>query len=282
MPDFQSFVSGNLFKIVLTVIIIAFLYLIKALINKLIIKKKEKIKERYIARQINNYIVLLLVIILIIALWFEWFQSIFTFLSIAVAAFIIISKELLLNIVAHGVIITRELFEAGDRIQISNYAGDIMETGPVFFTISEIRGENEGDEATGRVIKVPNSLVLTNSVVNYSRGIGLIWNEIKFSFFPETNLDKVRSIALKIAEKNSYHFTKHDIKTLQNNSEEIMFTTTTPSTKINLNEGLLDLTIRYPCKFHKRNQTEQKIIQEFIVSVKNENDIKLYIRQPAA
>ena len=140
MNEIQKLLDSNTVKIVFTVVLILLIYSIRTIINKMITKRTEKIKERYIARQINNYVVLLVVIFLVIVIWFEWFQSIFTFLSIAVAAIIIISKELLLNLVAHGVIISRELFEAGDRIQVGTYSGDVMETGPVFFTISEVSG----------------------------------------------------------------------------------------------------------------------------------------------
>ena len=279
MNEMQNLFGSNTAKIVLTVVLIILIYSIRTFINKMITKRTEKIKDRYIARQINNYVVLLVVIILVIVIWFEWLQSIFTFLSIAVAAIIIVSKELLLNLIAHGVIITRELFEAGDRIQVGTYSGDVMETGPVFFTISEVSGWTTGDEASGRVIKIPNSLILTNSVANYSRGLGIIWNEIGFDLLPESNFSKAKSIALKAAEKNSYQFSNQDMKMLQDNSEEIMFITTAPSVKVQIREGLVKLLIRYPCKFHKRNQTEQNIIESFLSAIKEQDDIKMFQRQ---
>ncbi|MDZ7764307.1 MAG: mechanosensitive ion channel family protein [Melioribacteraceae bacterium] len=276
MQNIENIFSYNLFRLLFTLVVVVILYLIRSLINKVIIKRAEKLKRRYIARQINNYVILTLTILLIIIFWFQWFQSIITLLSLAVAAVIIVSKELILNFIAHGVIIMRGLFEAGDRIQVADKSGDVMDTGPLFFSISEIGNWASGDEATGRVIKFPNSVVLTQPISNYSRGLNLIWNEFSLQLTANSDLQTAKEIALRVLEKYSHKFTKEDLKEIQRESEEVMFTRTEPSVKFFFADGKMNITMRYPCKFHKRNSTQQSILEEVISEYQKLDTVKIF------
>lgn len=270
----QIFQSSNV-RIFYTVLAIVLLYLFRVVANIFINKRIERLKTKYILRQVINYIVLGLTIIIFIYLWYEKFQSILTVLSIAVAAFIVISKEFFLNLIANGVIITRGLFHAGDRIQVGQYSGDVMETGPMFFSLSEVGNWVNGDESTGRVIKIPNSLVLTQPVANYSRGLNLIWEELQFELKLNSNWEKAKSIALAATKLYSYQFSRKDISELQKNHEEVMFTNTDPSVYLSLKENKLILTVRFVCKFHKRRQISEQILQELLKKFTEEETIHL-------
>lgn len=266
---------SNTYRVLITFVFIGVLYALRIIINKLINARVTGLKKRYIYRQFNNYLLLGITFTTVIIFWLEWFQSILTVLSIAIAAIIVISKDFILNLIANGVIITRELFEAGDRIQIGENAGDVIETGPMFFTLSEIGKWSISDDPTGRVIKIPNSLVLTQPLANYSRGVSLLWDEIHLDLTVDSNWKKAKGIAQVIADKYSYKITQKEIKELQKNSEEVMFVQTKASTMINLKENKLILTVRFICKYHKRNSTGQQITEELLDALMVEDDILL-------
>ncbi|MCF8240587.1 MAG: mechanosensitive ion channel family protein [Melioribacteraceae bacterium] len=276
--DINHLIENNTVRFFVTLVLILLIYFVRSIVNRIINSKVEKLRKKYILRQIYNYIFLLISISFISILWMNFVESFFTLLSIAVAAFIIVSKELILNVVAHGVIITRGLFEAGDRIQIGQFAGDVMETGPVFFTISEIGNWIDGDEATGRSIKIPNSMVLTNAVANYSRGLYLIWEELDFDLSVESNFQKAKKIALDQAEEVAYKFSERDIKEISNNYEEMMFTSKDPSVNTRLHDGVLKLSVRFPCKLYKRRSSAQELFERIYNEFKNSDDIKLIAR----
>ncbi len=42
----------------------------------------------------------------------------------------------------------------------------------------EIGNWVEADQSTGRVIHVPNALVFTEALANYSAGFAFLWNEL--------------------------------------------------------------------------------------------------------
>ncbi len=78
----------------------------------------------------------------------------------------------------------------GDRIQVGNFAGDVIDLRIFQFTLMEIGNWVDADQSTGRVIHIPNGKVFTEMLANYSKGFHYIWNEIPFLVTFESNWKK--------------------------------------------------------------------------------------------
>jgi len=79
-------------------------------------------------------------------------------------------------------IIIRNPYSIGDRIQMTDFKGDVIEIGYFDTTLWEFGGDYlTNDLPSGRLIRFPNSLVLENAVYNYSwEDFEYIWNQIPF------------------------------------------------------------------------------------------------------
>ncbi len=79
-------------------------------------------------------------------------------------------------------IVIRAPYKVGDRIQIDEFTGDVVEIGYFDTTLWEFAGEYmSNDVPSGRLIRFPNSVVWTSGVYNYSwKNFPYIWNEIPF------------------------------------------------------------------------------------------------------
>ncbi|MEO6033677.1 MAG: mechanosensitive ion channel family protein [Verrucomicrobiota bacterium] len=99
-------------------------------------------------------------------------------------------------------ILTRHPFRVGDRIRIGEAKGDVIDVSYLDATLWEIGGDYlSTDHPSGRVIKFPNSNVLSSPVWNYSWPLfPYIWNEIKFQIAYESDLNFVAQTMQKIAE----------------------------------------------------------------------------------
>jgi small-conductance mechanosensitive channel len=97
-------------------------------------------------------------------------------------------------------IIIRVPYRIGDRIQINEFKGDVIEIGYVDTTLWEFGGEYlTNDLQSGRLIRFPNSLVLQSAVFNYSwQNFRFIWNEISFQVAYESDLNFVQQIIKKV------------------------------------------------------------------------------------
>ena len=70
----------------------------------------------------------------------------------------------------------------GDRIQIGDTRGDVIDIGLLRTTLMETGDWVSGDLYNGRIARIPNSAVLKGPVFNYSQGFRFIRDEIKVVF----------------------------------------------------------------------------------------------------
>jgi small-conductance mechanosensitive channel len=108
--------------------------------------------------------------------------------------FSISSSSFLANIVAGYALIYRRLFTVGDRVQIDDVVGDVVQTRLQVTRLRSLKGEE---------VIVPNSLILNSKVVNYSslaNKHGLILHT-KISIGYEVPWRKVEYLLLSAADR---------------------------------------------------------------------------------
>jgi small-conductance mechanosensitive channel len=100
-------------------------------------------------------------------------------------------------------IIIRNPYSVGDRIQVNEFKGDVIDIGYLDTTLWEFAGDYlTNDLPSGRMIVFPNSLVLQSAVFNYSwKDFDFIWNEIPFYVAFTSDLDFVRDVIKKVTMK---------------------------------------------------------------------------------
>ena len=272
MQPFKNFletilqsISGTQLTAVQSIFIVGVLWLLWILILKLTVRRIRDSHTRYIWRQILYYSTIALGIILLSRLWFSGIQSILTFLGIVSAGIIIVLKEPLQNLFAWVIIIWRELFSLGDRIEVGDHAGDVIDMGIFYFTLMEIGKWVDADQSTGRLLKIPNGLVLNNAVANYSRGLRYIWHEIPILITGESDWKKAKDLLQKIAEQHAETLNKAQKKAFRKTTEEyIISPTLTPTVYTSIKEHGILLTVRYLCEPRHRRNIEA-IIYEHIL-----------------
>src|ERR1700688_1269 len=93
------------------------------------------------------------------------------------------------------------LYGAGDRVQIGDTRGDVIDIGLLRTTLMEIGNWVNVDLYSGRIVRVPNSMVLKGPVFNYSQGFGFIWDEIKVLFTTTSDCRLAREMLLRVAKE---------------------------------------------------------------------------------
>ena len=99
-------------------------------------------------------------------------------------------------------IIIRVPYKVGDRIQVGDFTGDVVELGYFDTTLWEFAGDYlSNDVPSGRLIRFPNSLVFQTEVYNYSwNHFPYIWNEIPFYVAFESDLPYVEQTIRETAK----------------------------------------------------------------------------------
>ena len=93
-----------------------------------------------------------------------------------------------------------KLYTVGDRVQIGDTRGDVIDIGLLRTTLMETGNWVSRDLYNGRVVRIPNSAVLKGSVFNYSQGFQFIWDEIKVLFTTTSDYKLAREMLLRVAK----------------------------------------------------------------------------------
>jgi len=187
-----------------TIFLIFVILVISRLVEKWIDQHEEVEGNRYNLIQITR--LLAMVFIMIVALSFL-FQNLYA----AAASFGLMSLVLgfalqapITSFIGWLYIIFRKPYKVGDRIQLKNMRGDIVEIHYLDTIFRECSGDYLGnDHESGRLVHFPNSIVLTAEVINYTGELfPFIWNETALQVAYTSDMDFVESCLLRAARED--------------------------------------------------------------------------------
>jgi len=100
-------------------------------------------------------------------------------------------------------IVTKRPYSVGDRIAIENTRGDVASIDLFVTEVWEIDGPLvSSNQPSGRIITVPNSVVLSSHVVNFhGEGVPHVWNELSVQVAYETDLDFAVAVMEEVADE---------------------------------------------------------------------------------
>src|ERR1044071_3406665 len=186
------FGAGGLI-VVLTVAKAIDVYLIQRLCNPV---------SRFHLKRIVRLVVALVVVFIVISVLFvNWYTAVVSLGLISLILGFALQTPIS-SFIGWIYILIRAPYRVGDRIEIGDARGDVIDVSYLDTTLWEIGGRHlSGDHPSGRIIKFPNTNVFNTPVFNYSWPLfPYIWNEIKFHIAYESDLDFVASTMQKIAE----------------------------------------------------------------------------------
>jgi small-conductance mechanosensitive channel len=269
LEDFAGVTVEAQRNIIVSIIILLVLSIIRLIVLRIVWRNTENVKTRYFWKRLISYIIPLTGIMLIGMVWIDAFRHLGAFLGLLSAGIAIALKDLLANIAGWLFIMFRKPFTVGDRIQIGQHSGDVIDLRLYQFSILEIGNWVNADQSTGRVIHIPNGKVFTESQANYTQGFRYIWNEIEVRITFESEWQKAKSILEDIIRKNSDNLVKPAEHELKEASKMylIHYQHLTPIVYVTAAENGVKLSLRYLCTAHTRRVTEaaiwEDILQEF-------------------
>ncbi|WP_319542034.1 mechanosensitive ion channel domain-containing protein [uncultured Pseudodesulfovibrio sp.] len=264
----NPFAVKALFSLALAIVVIVLAKIAISIANK----REKRISE---APTVIKYIAIAFFGVCLVFIWLEGLGPILTALTIVAAALTIVAKEMIINFLGSFVIFWRQLFAIGDRIQIGDHTGDVIDKGLLYFTLLEVGRSSNTGHSTGRLIKVPNALTLTTPIINATRGAGYIWNEITFSITRESDWQQGKDCLLTIVDA-FIKWKSIDLEKIKTKFERnrIYFTKLTPKVYVSVDTHGTQLTLRYICNSRMTRESEDYITIEFLQCLKSK-DIEL-------
>ena len=258
--------TENQTKILYSIVILVVLGLLRFSILKIVWRFTEDPKSRYTWRRSVSFTIGFLTVILIGSVWIRAIGQFGAFLGLLTAGIAIALKDLLTNIAGWIFILARKPFALGDRIQIGEHSGDVIDLRLFQFTLLEIGSWVDADQSTGRIIHIPNGTVFNQSQSNYSAGFKFIWNEIAVLVTFESNWTKARDLLQKIVSEHAHELSADAEKKIIEASKKYMifYQYLTPIVYTSVQESGILLTMRYVCDPRKRRVTEHDIWEDVL------------------
>jgi small-conductance mechanosensitive channel len=164
-------------------------------IELLVVRKSKSKSARYtLIRVVRLATVLIIGCVVISFLYQHWYTAAVSLGLISLILGFALQVPIS-SFIAWLYIIFRTPYRVGDRIEISQFKGDVVEISYLDTTLWEFGGDYlTTDMPSGRLIRFPNSLVLQSAVFNYSwPKFPYIWNEIPFHVAYGSDLDYVEA-----------------------------------------------------------------------------------------
>ncbi|RLD19548.1 MAG: mechanosensitive ion channel family protein [Bacteroidetes bacterium] len=264
-------------NILISLLIIFFSIIIRIILVGILSKRLADVKEKYYWIRAGKYFISILSFILLLFVWGSEFQSFATFFGLIAAALTIALKDLFVNMSGWIFILTRKPFQLGDRIQVGEHRGDVIDIRIFQFTINEIGNWVDADQSTGRIIHIPNGRVFTEPQANFSQGFSHIWHEINVLITFESDWKKTKEILTEIVNVHAPALSKEAKKTLVEASKKymIIYNQLTPIVYTKVKDSGVQLSMRFLIKPQRRRGAEEAIWEDVLDTFAKHDNINL-------
>ncbi|HTF63887.1 MAG TPA: mechanosensitive ion channel domain-containing protein [Edaphobacter sp.] len=164
-----------------------------------------------------------------------------------------------------------KLYAVGDRVQIGDIRGDVIDIGLLRTTLLETGNWVSRDLYNGRIVRIPNSTILKGSVFNYSQGFRFIWDEIKVLLTLTSDCKFGRETLLRVAhEAIGEHLLEAQTswKVMSDNYRSGN-PRLEPTVALMVIAGSLEFTISYVVDYTKRIAMQDQLFTKIVEEIKN-------------
>ncbi len=264
-------------KLAFSGVVIAILWVSHTTISFFVKRQLHNHHNIYATRKVSRYGHFLLAAFLVGPVWFKGIQSLGTFLGLFTAGLAIALKDVVTNFAGWVYLLWQAPFKIGDRIQINNHQGDVIDIGVFKFTILEIGNWVDANQSTGRMIRMPNADIFNQALANYSKGFNYIWFEIPVILTYESNWRKAKGLLQDLIASYCFNYEDQLKRELRQAKKDypINYTYITPIIYTSAKDHGICLTIRYLIPTRRIRESHHDLWESILSMVDSADDIDL-------
>ena len=216
---------------------------------------------------------LFFLIIGLVIIWFEQLRTLAATLVLVAVALAIATRGFLLNIIGSLFRSGAHIASIGDRIEIGDHRGDVIDHSLLGVTILEIGPGSKTHQYTGQSIFIPNSKFLSSSIKNETYLKDYVFHVITIPLKAEKDWQRAEQALLRAANEVSFPYlneARHYLKTLKN-KHGLDTPPAEPGVLVHIPKpDEIHLLLRVPVPVRRRSRLEQEILRKYL----------LYVREP--
>lgn len=262
-------------NLIFSLLIIILLGLIRWIVIRLIHRRyAENTRLLYSWRKAVEYASVVLGVLLVGRLWLEGISTLVTYLGLLSAGIAIALQDLIVSLAAWLFIVWRRPFVVGDRIEIAEQMGDVIDIRIFSFSMLEIGRRINAEQSTGRIVHIPNGKVFSEVLTNMHQGFPFIWNEIAIMVTFESDWEKAKAILVNIINELAPDVSEA-VRRARHTGQRfvISYSNISPTVYTSVVDSGVVLTLRYMVDPRKRRNSEQEIWEATLRAFKLHWDI---------
>lgn len=271
--DLNNQIQRNL---LFTFLIIIFLWLLRWLAIRFIYRRyADNARLFYNWRKTIEYVSVVLGILLVGRLWLAGIGTLVTYLGLLSAGIAIALQDLIVALAGWLFIVWRRPFVVGDRIEIGDHLGDVIDIRLFSFSMLEIGRRIQAEQSTGRIIHVPNGKIFSEALTNMHQGFPFIWNEIPVLVTFESDWEKAKAILVNIVHEFAPDVSDAVRRYGRRTGQRfvISYSNVSPTVYTSVQDSGVLLTLRYMIDPRKQRNSEQQIWEATLRAFKLHWDI---------
>ena len=258
-------------KLIMWILIII---IIIGLVRKTLKKRIENINVRYKAQkgvEILGYI--LIVFLILMAITVDSLKDYTIIIGLFTAGITFTLQELILSIAGSFYIFFVRVYKPGDRIEINNIKGDVIDIDSIYTTIMEMGEWVSSDNYSGRIVKISNAFVFKGPIKNYSMDFPFVWDELNILITYGSDTALAKTILLNSATELLSDYTENSKAKWKEMVEHYYIENATlePTIAMNLTDNWIQFNLRYITDYKRRRNTKHTLFEHIEKAILNTN-----------
>lgn len=273
-----GFDAGNAHKLVFTVVVIVFFYLVsKAL--RAIAQKIGGSRQRtaFWTRQGISLITFVLGVICLVSIWFDNPSRLATGLGLLGAGLAFALQKVITSFAGYFVILRGKTFNVGDRITMGGVRGDVIALNFIQTVIMEmgeppsVQSDDPGmwvmsRQYSGRIVTISNSKIFEEPVYNYTREFPYIWEEMHIPISYKDDRVRAEQIILQAVRHHTTDIANMAKPELERLRTQFFIESADigPRVFLRITDNWVELSVRFLCGTHDVRGLKDRISREIL------------------
>lgn len=256
----------NEFKLLASLMLLAVVLMVKqALVSVLRRRYRRGANKRVVVNSFKN-IVNLLLLVFLISLWSSELQSLAFSIAAFMVAIVLATREFIQCFLGYLYAISARPFRVGDWVQLNNVSGEVVELDWAKVTVLEI--DEHSMDYTGRHLYIPNSLIVTKTVINLNFLKRYAIHQFKVTLEPHSNPYEILPQLLDRARHycDDFRDVAERYKGLIERQLDTEFIEIEPDISVETNQfGKYEICVSLFCPAEQKHSIQQKITADIFL-----------------
>jgi small-conductance mechanosensitive channel len=200
----------------------------------------------------------------ILLIWLGFGSNFAVAMGILGAGIAFASQETIGSFAGYISIVTGNLYRIGDRVEVGNVTGDVLDISVLRTTLMEIGEWVKAEQYTGRIVTIANRAIFSDPVFNYTQHWEYLWDEITVPITYDSDWRRAGEILLDHGEKHTTHLQAVAQARLRDLMKRypVHEQSVQPRLYMVMTDNWIELTLRYVVESRERRQVSARLHRE--------------------